>query len=195
MVRPGRIYTCEGPPGLPVMTWASYNHLQPAHAISTCPSTATMNKTYEAIYEDGQLKWLDDSPNVKKARVMVTVLEEPASDLSPAEELDQIKARLLQLKPALQEKYHITELGIFGSYVRGEQTFYSDVDILVSFDPSFRFGLFTYGEIEAEISDALEKKVDLVMKKGLKPYIGKQILEEVEYLWSNEISETTSKIS
>jgi predicted nucleotidyltransferase len=154
-----------------------------------------MSKTYEAIYEDGQVKWLDDAPNVKKARVIVTVLEEPASGLSPAEELEQIKTKLLQMKPTLQQKYHITELGIFGSYVRGEQTFYSDVDILVSFDPDFRFGLFTYGEIEDEISDALEKKVDLVMKKGLKPYIGKQILQEVEYLWSHETSETTSKIS
>ncbi len=152
-----------------------------------------MNKTYEAIYEDGQLKWLDDSPNVKKARVMVTVLEEPASDLSPAEELDQIKARLLQLKPALQEKYHITELGIFGSYVRGEQTFYSDVDILVSFDPSFRLDLLTYGQIEDEISDILEKKVDLVMKRGLKPNIGKNILKEVIYLWPQETPATTSK--
>ncbi len=154
-----------------------------------------MTKTYEAIYENGQVTWLTDPPDVKKARVIVTIVEEPISGLSPAEELDHIKTQLLQLKPTLQKTYHITELGIFGSYVRGEQTVYSDVDILVDFDPAFKFGLITFGKIEDEISDALEKKVDLVMKRALKPNIGKNILKEVIYLWSNEMSETTYKTS
>ena len=111
------------------------------------------------------------------------------------EPLEVIKAQVNELKPILQSEYHITELGIFGSYVRGEQTASSDVDILVEFDPSFHFGLFTYCRIENYISDMLGKKVDLVMKKALKPYIGKQILQEVIYLWSNETSEIISKIS
>ncbi|MEL6327168.1 MAG: hypothetical protein AAFQ61_09745, partial [Cyanobacteria bacterium J06626_23] len=63
------------------------------------------------------------------------------------------------------------------------------------FDPKFQFGLLTYCEIENKISDALEKKVDLVMKKGLKPHIGEQILKEAIYLWQSETSETTSEIS
>ena len=113
----------------------------------------------------------------------------------PMNSLETIKAQIAKLKPTLQNDYHITELGIFGSYVRGEQTEDSDIDILVEFDPSFQFGLFTYCRIENYISDALGKKVDLVMKKALKPYIGKRILQEVTYLWSNETSETISKIS
>ena len=108
------------------------------------------------------------------------------------EPLEIAKAQILELKPMLQNDYHITELGIFGSYVRGEQTEESDVDILVAFEPSFRFGLVTYGKIENYIADALGKKVDLVMKSDLKPYIGKQVLKEVIYLWSSETSETTS---
>lgn len=111
------------------------------------------------------------------------------------EPLDTIKSQLMELKPVLQRDYHITELGVFGSYVRGEQTADSDVDILVAFDPSFRFGLVTYGKIENFIADTLEKKVDLVMKRALKPYIGQRILQEVVYLWSNEISETISMTS
>ncbi len=35
-----------------------------------------MSKTYEAIYENGQIKWLTDAPSVKSARIIVTVLEE-----------------------------------------------------------------------------------------------------------------------
>jgi len=35
-----------------------------------------MLKSYEAIYENGQVKWLSDAPPVASARVIVTVLEE-----------------------------------------------------------------------------------------------------------------------
>lgn len=35
-----------------------------------------MLKSYEAIYDHGQLKWLSDQPQVTSARIIVTVLEE-----------------------------------------------------------------------------------------------------------------------
>ena len=35
-----------------------------------------MLKSYEAVYEDGQLKWLSEQPAVRNARVIVTVVEE-----------------------------------------------------------------------------------------------------------------------
>ncbi|MGF1600965.1 MAG: nucleotidyltransferase family protein [Thermosynechococcaceae cyanobacterium] len=96
--------------------------------------------------------------------------------------LDTLKTKLSYLKPSLQQTYHITQLGIFGSYVRGEQTDNSDVDILVEFDPDFRFGLFTFCQLENDLSEALGKKVDLVMKDALKPHIGQRIIKEVIYL-------------
>lgn len=58
----------------------------------------------------------------------------------------------------------------------------SDVDILIDFEPDFRFGLVTFCNIENQISETLGKKVDLVMKRALKPRIGKRILQEVIYL-------------
>jgi len=96
--------------------------------------------------------------------------------------LAEIKQQLECAKPLIQQKYHVTQLGVFGSYVRGEQTQESDIDVLVEFEPGFRFGLLTFCELENHLSDLLELKVDLVMKKGLKPYIGEQILREVVYL-------------
>jgi predicted nucleotidyltransferase len=68
-------------------------------------------------------------------------------------------------------------LGIFGSYVHGEAKRSSDVDILVEFDqvPS----LLEFIRMEDDLSEKLGIKVDLVMKKSLKPYIGRSILEEV----------------
>ncbi len=47
--------------------------------------------------------------------------------------LDEIKNILKSHKGKLKERYGVKEIGIFGSYVRGEQTEKSDVDILVDF--------------------------------------------------------------
>jgi predicted nucleotidyltransferase len=68
-------------------------------------------------------------------------------------------------------------LGVFGSYVRGEQTGESDLDVLVEFDEAP--GLFEYVKLEYYLSDLLGVKVDLVTRTGLKPKIGKHILNEV----------------
>ena len=82
--------------------------------------------------------------------------------------------------PELREKYSVNYLGIFGSYIRGEQTKDSDLDVLVQLDK--KPGLLKYIELENYLSDLLEVKVDLVMKSALKPNIGKRILNEVKAL-------------
>ena len=84
--------------------------------------------------------------------------------------------------PDLRERYGVRSLGVFGSYVRGEQRRDSDVDVLIEFDDDAKPGLFWFIDLQHELSDALGVKVDLVEKKGLKPYIGKRILEEVVYI-------------
>jgi hypothetical protein len=96
--------------------------------------------------------------------------------------LEEIKNILEQQKAYLKEKYKIKEIGIFGSYVRGEQKTKSDLDILVEFEPNSGMDLLTFIELENYLSDLLSIKVDLVMKSVLKPRIGKHILEEVVYL-------------
>jgi predicted nucleotidyltransferase len=96
--------------------------------------------------------------------------------------LADIQATLRQHLPQVQQKYRVRQLGIFGSFVRGEQTENSDIDVLVEFDPSARFGLLTFCQLENDLSDILQRKVDLVMKDGLKPHIGERILQEVIYL-------------
>jgi uncharacterized protein len=84
---------------------------------------------------------------------------------------------LRQHLPELRERYSVSYLGVFGSYVRGEQTKDSDLDVLVQFDK--KPGLLKYIELENYLSDLLGVKVDLVMKSALKPNIGKRILNEV----------------
>jgi len=96
--------------------------------------------------------------------------------------LQDIQNILRQHLPQMQQKYRVRHLGIFGSFVRGEQTENSDIDVLVEFDPNARFGLLTFCELENDLSEVLKRKVDLVMKDGLKPRIGERILREVIYL-------------
>ena len=79
--------------------------------------------------------------------------------------------------PEISRKYNVSYLGIFGSYVRGEQKPESDLDILVEFEEAP--GFFEYIQLEDYLSEILGVKVDLVMKSALKPAIGKHILEEV----------------
>lgn len=95
-------------------------------------------------------------------------------------DLSDIKTRLANERSTL-EKYHIKSIGIFGSFVRGEQRPKSDIDILVEFDDD-DMDLFTFIEVKDYLSRRLGRKVDLVMKDTLKPYIGKRILDEVVYL-------------
>lgn len=94
--------------------------------------------------------------------------------------LEELKDGIYQQKQILAQKYKIKEIGIFGSYVRGEQKPQSDVDILVDFDESP--SLLELVFLEDELSQALDAKVDLVMKSGLKPRLGQRILREVVYL-------------
>lgn len=77
----------------------------------------------------------------------------------------------------LTRKYRVSYLGIFGSYVRGEQGPESDLDILVEFEEAP--GFFEFVRLEDYLSEVLGVKVDLVMKSALKSAIGKHILEEV----------------
>ncbi len=98
------------------------------------------------------------------------------------EKLSLIKQTLEGHKRYLREKYRVKEIGIFGSYVRGEQKKRSDVDILVEYEPDACLDLFTFIELENYLSDILGLKADLVMKSALKPRIGKHILAEVMYL-------------
>ncbi len=97
--------------------------------------------------------------------------------------LCEINEILKQHKNELKEKYKIKEIGVFGSYVRGEQKKKgSDVDILVAFKEEDIPGLFKFIEIERRFERLLKKKVDLVEKSGLRPELKDIILGEVIYI-------------
>ncbi|KYC43011.1 DNA polymerase beta [Scytonema hofmannii PCC 7110] len=94
--------------------------------------------------------------------------------------LAEIEQILRQSKPILRENYQITQLGIFGSYVRGEQTENSDVDVLIDYE--YAPTLFKLVEVRDYLSNLIGMKVDIVTKNGLKPRIREHVLSEVVYV-------------
>ncbi len=94
--------------------------------------------------------------------------------------IEKIKSQLEELKPVLKERFKVEKIGIFGSYLRGEQGRRSDLDILVEFSETI--GLLKFIELEHFLSQELGLKVDLIMKEALKPRLKEGILREVVYL-------------
>lgn len=94
--------------------------------------------------------------------------------------IEEIKIILNKNKIQFLKMFKVKEIGIFGSYLKNEQTNKSDLDILVEFEGQVDF--FDYLELEEYLTDLLGIKVDLVMKKALKPNIGRNILKEVIYV-------------
>lgn len=93
---------------------------------------------------------------------------------------DLIKNIITQHKRELRRRYNVKEIGVFGSWVKGEQKKRSDLDILVDFEKPI--GLFDFIDLEEYLETLLATKVDLVSRKALKPRIGERILKEVIYL-------------
>lgn len=93
----------------------------------------------------------------------------------------EIRDILKKNEKELKMRYGIKNIGIFGSYLKGEANQDSDLDILVEFSPEVDIGLLKFVEIENNLSDIFGIKVDLVEKPALKPRIGKHILKEVVY--------------
>lgn len=75
----------------------------------------------------------------------------------------------------------VRRLGLFGSWVRGEQRPDSDVDVLVEFDPGKK-SFDHFMSLSFLLEDLLRRRVELVTPEALSPYIGPSILREVEYV-------------
>lgn len=94
---------------------------------------------------------------------------------------DNILATLKSNKLRI-EKLGVKNVGLFGSYVRNEQSDGSDIDILLDFDPeeesfdNFMSACDLFEEL------FINEKVEVVTKNGLSPYIGPKILNEVVYV-------------
>jgi predicted nucleotidyltransferase len=90
--------------------------------------------------------------------------------------LKEIENLIILNRPFLDREFKVKNIGIFGSFVRGDQKKESDLDVLVEFRE--KIGFFKFLELEEFLEKLLDLKVDLVSRKALKPRIGQYILNE-----------------
>ena len=86
--------------------------------------------------------------------------------------------RLMEQQKALA-LLGVKNIGLFGSFVRGDQTALSDIDLLVEFMPE-KHTFDNFMELTFLLEELLGRKVELVTLEALSPYIGPHILKEVE---------------
>lgn len=90
--------------------------------------------------------------------------------------LSAIEAHSTEIKAA-----GVRSLGLFGSFVRNEQTPESDLDVLVEFDPSQKT-FDNFMKVSLLLEDLCDRRVDLVTTESLSPYLRPHIFSEVEYV-------------
>ena len=77
----------------------------------------------------------------------------------------------------------IEKASLFGSYVRGDQTEKSDLDLLVEFDPGAHITLFDLVDIQEALEKTLGIRVDILTPGALSPYIKDDILNEARSVY------------
>ncbi|MCL9980933.1 MAG: nucleotidyltransferase family protein [Bacteroidia bacterium] len=91
----------------------------------------------------------------------------------------EIETKLRQIKPELTYKFHVSQIGYFGSFANDKQNESSDLDILVEFSEPIGWEFFT---LERFLEQSFGIPIDLVTKNALKERIKDPILNQVHYI-------------
>ncbi len=87
--------------------------------------------------------------------------------------------KLKKIKPFLSEIYGLTELALFGSYSRNDQTDLSDIDLMVDFKNPMGMNYF---DLVYELKDVFkDKEVQVVSRDGIKPKYFERIKQDLIY--------------
>ncbi len=90
---------------------------------------------------------------------------------------EDIVLTLKALKPEIAARYKAKEIGLFGSFVREEQSNISDIDVLVDFEEGA--DLFDLVGLALFLEEELQRKVDVVSKSALRVELRESVLREV----------------
>ena len=80
-------------------------------------------------------------------------------------------------------KNDIVFMAVFGSFVKGEQSLKSDIDIAIEFDKNSRKTLLDLVRIEEELTKIFGRKVDLGIFSSIDPYIIEDVKREMRVVY------------
>jgi predicted nucleotidyltransferase len=89
---------------------------------------------------------------------------------------------LKQNKSLLTSQYHLSKIGIFGSFARGEQQAESDIDLIVEFKDGTQDLAHLKSSLKKLLKDEFQKEVDICREKYIKPYYKKRILRDAIFI-------------
>ena len=90
---------------------------------------------------------------------------------------EDVLTKLRELKPAITARYKVREIGLFGSFVRGEQGASSDIDLLAEFEANA--DLFDLIGLELYLEEIFQRPVDIVPKQALRVELRETVLHQV----------------
>ncbi len=90
---------------------------------------------------------------------------------------EDLLKELRRLKPEMKRQYKAKEIGLFGSFVRQQQSESSDIDILVEFEEEA--DLLDLMGLTLRLEEELQRKVDVVPRDALRPELRESVLREV----------------
>jgi predicted nucleotidyltransferase len=95
--------------------------------------------------------------------------------------INEIITYLREKKAFLHERFGVTRIGIFGSFVQGGQTPRSDIDLLVEVEKSKK-NIHTFLQLRRLLERELSRKVDLGLEHSLKPVVRENIKGKIIYV-------------
>ena len=93
------------------------------------------------------------------------------------QDLENVIQSLREDLPELKERFSVSKIGVFGSYVKGNQRDDSDIDIYIEFD---RVPGLEFMDLTEQLERIVRKKVDLLTPSGLKSIRNARIKQDIE---------------
>lgn len=93
------------------------------------------------------------------------------------------KTIIYSIKNYFEKNGFVSKAWLFGSFARDEDDYKSDIDLLIEVPDDKKFSLFDLAEIQFQLEKLILKKVDIVMKEGVKPQIMERIHPDLKMIY------------
>lgn len=87
------------------------------------------------------------------------------------------------IRDYFEKEDNIRKAWLFGSFARGEDDYKSDIDVMIEVEEDSNFSLFDLADIQYHLEKLIPKKVDIVMRDGVKQHIMKRIEPDLKMIY------------
>ncbi len=132
------------------------------------------------------LAWLSDKvlEAVADETLGLKAIQDAAAQLLEVPDLKPDRKKLFkQFRKALKKFPAVKNAWVFGSFARKEETPESDINLMIEPDTNQHFTLFDIAEIQQQLQQLAGRRVDVVMRSGLKPEMLEAVQKDLKLLY------------